>query len=407
MGNGITLNRRLYNFTTRCVRCAGCTFGYEDAEFELVCPIYKKFNFFTYSLGGIAQLARALCEGRMDLTESVINVLYHCTGCGACAEMCAEVDFHDMLELQHELKAKCVEAGQVPFAHMVTIESLKKDDNMMQKPKAERGQWAEGLDVKDVTKEKAEVYYHAGCRYCFDEELWPIARSAVNLLKKAGVDVGIAGKNEACCGGRAFEMGYQGELVKYAENNMEMLRTAGIKTLVTSCSDGYYTFKVLYDIIGKKGDLEVLHVTEYLNRLVKEGRLKLTKSVPLTVTYHDPCHLGRKVEPWIRQEGRLKAGEIYQPPRELLDKIPGLKLVEMRRNKENAWCCGAGGGVIDEYPDFALWAATERIEEAKSTGAEAMVTACPWCQQNFSNALKGTNGRLKLYDIVQLVEQAL
>jgi Fe-S oxidoreductase len=407
MSDGITLDKRLYNFTTRCVRCAGCTFGYKNAEFELVCPIYKKFNFFTYSLGGIAQLARALYEGRINLTESVIDVLFKCTSCGACAEVCAEVNFRDMMELQHELRARCVEMGQVPFAHMVTIEGLKKDDNMMQKPKAERGKWTEGLDVKDITKEKAEVYYHAGCRYCFDEELWPAARSAVNLLKKAGVDIGIAGKDETCCGGHAYEMGYQGELIKYAENNMEMLRIAGIKTLVTSCSDGYYAFKVLYDMLGKKGDLEVFHITEYLARLIKEGRLKLTKSVAMTVTYHDPCHLGRKAEPWIRQEGKLKAGEIYQPPRALLNSIPGLKFIEMRRTRENAWCCGVGGGVIDAYPDFALWAASERLDEAKSTGAEAMVTACPWCKRNFSDALKENNGRLKIHDIVELVEQAL
>jgi Fe-S oxidoreductase len=407
MSNGIKLDKRLYNFTTRCVRCAECTFGYKNAEFELFCPIYNKFNFFTYSLGGIAQLARALHEGRINLTESVMDIVYHCTNCGACAEVCAEVDFPDMMELQHEVRARCVEAGQVPFAHMAVIEGLKKDDNMMQKPKAERGKWAEGLEVKDVTKEKAEVYYHAGCRYCFDEELWPAARSAVNLLKKAGIDVGIAGKDETCCGGRAYELGYQGEFIKYAENNMEMLRTAGIKTVVTSCADGYYAFNVLYDKLGKKGDLEVFHITQYLDRLIKKGRLKLTKGVTLTVTYHDPCHLGRKVEPWLRQEGKPKAGEIYQPPRDLLNRIPNLRFIEMRRIMENAWCCGAGGGIIDAYPDFARWTAQERIEEAKATGAEVMVTACPWCKRNFADAIKEGNDGLKIYDIVELIEQAL
>lgn len=407
MASGIELDKKLYTFSTRCIRCAGCTYSYRDVGFLPTCPIYKKFGFFTYSLGGMAQIGRALYEGRLDLTESVSEVFYHCTSCGACAEVCGIVDFPDMMELQHELRARCVEVGQVPIAHMITIEGLKKDDNMMQKPKAERGKWAEGLEVKDITKESADVYYHAGCRYCFDEALWPIARTAVNLLKRAGVDVGIAEKDETCCGGRAFELGYQGEFIKYAENNLEMLRTASIKTLVTSCADGYYTFKVLYDMFGKKGDLEVLHITEYLARLIKEGRLKLTTNVPLTVTYHDPCHLGRKVEPWICHEGKLKAGEIYKPPREILNSIPGLKLVEMRRNRENAWCCGAGGGVIDAYPEFARWAAQERIDEAKSTGAEAMVTACPWCRSNFSNALKESTSRFKLYDIVELVEQAL
>jgi archaellum component FlaC len=125
--------------------------------------------------------------------------------------------------------------------------------------------------------------------------------------------------------------------IKYDENNLEMLRTAGIKTLVTFCADGYYAFNVLYDKMGKKGDLEVFHITQYLDRLIKEGRLKPTKGVTLMVTYHDPCHLGRKVEPWLRQQGKFKASEIYQPPRDILNSIPGLKFIEMRRAKENAW----------------------------------------------------------------------
>jgi len=404
------LNERLYKFTTRCVRCAECALGYEDIGFEEVCPIYQRHKFFTYSLGGMAQLARAVHEGRLGIGESLVEVVYRCTSCGACGEMCAEVDFRDIVELQHEVRAGCVEVGQVPLPLMLVIEGLKKEDNMLQRPKAERGKWAEGLGVKDITKEGAEVYFHAGCRYSFDEELWPVVRGAVKLLKEVGVEVGIAGKEETCCGGRAYEMGYQGELTKYAENNIELLRTAGVKVLVTCCADCYYSFKVLYDKIGKLGDLEVWHITDYLWRLMKEGRLKLSKGLNLKVTYHDPCHLGRKVEPWVMWEGEVKRGEIYERPRELLRGIGGVELMEMRRNRENAWCCGAGGGVIDAYPDFARWVALERLKEAKSTGAEVLVTACPWCRRNFLDALKesgeGLEG-LKVYDLVELLVQAL
>lgn len=407
MSNGIKLEDRLYTFTTRCVRCAGCTYGYENANFELVCPIYKKFNYFTYSLGGMAQLARAVYENRISITESVAEVFYKCTSCGACAEMCAENNFRDRMGLQHEFRARCVEIGQVPMEHTVVIEGLKKDDNMMQKPKADRDKWAEGLDLKNITKEKAQVYFHAGCKYCFDEELWPVARSAVNLLKKAGVDVGIAFESESCCGGRAYEIGYQGEFTKFAENNIELLKTAGIKTVVTPCSDCYYAFKVLYDMTDKKGDFEVYHITEYLAKLIKEGRLKLTKSLPMNVTYHDPCHLGRKVEPWLLQKGKVKPNEIYQAPRDILNSIPDLKLVEMNRNKANSWCCGAGGGVIDAYPEFAQWVASERIDEAKSTGAETLVTSCPWCTGNFRDAIKENSENIKVTNIIELIEQAV
>ena len=126
----------------------------------------------------------------------------------------------------------------------------------------------------------------------YDEELWPQVRAAVNILKKAGVDVAIAGKDENCCGCRVYEIGYQGELTKYAENNLEMFKNAGVKTVVTACSDCYQGFKVLYPKIGKQSNVEVLHITEYIDRLVKQGKLKMTKKVPMKVTYHDPCHLG-------------------------------------------------------------------------------------------------------------------
>ena len=244
-------------------------------------------------------------------------------------------------------------------------------------------------------------------------------------MKNAGIDVGIMGREETCCGGRAYEMGYEGELTKYAEHNAETWKTAGVKTVVTPCSDCYQAFKVLYDKIGRKLGIEVLHITEYLDRLIKEGRIKLTKKIPLTVTYHDPCHLGRLAEPWIHWEGkevkvagqyvvhdppkkyRKGADGIYDIPRDILKSIPGLRFVEMYRIREYAWCCGAGGGVKEAYPDFALWTAVERIKEAKAAGAEALVSACPWCKRNFADAANESGDKIKVYDIIELVQQAV
>jgi Fe-S oxidoreductase len=412
-----------------CSRCSMCKFIPLDQikgwDYANVCPSIARYNFHGYSGGGKLNIALELLNNRIDYTEGMLDRVYHCQMCGACDASCKVTRDMEVLQPLYQLRARCVEDGALIPAHMVVIDGLRKEDNMMQGLKAERGQWAEGLEVKNVMEEKARVYYHAGCRYCFDKELWPAARSAVTLLKKAGIDVGIAGKDETCCGGRAYELGYQGELQKYAENNIEMLKSAGIKTIVTSCSDCYYAFKVLYDMIGMKGELEVFHITEYIDMLLKEGKLKLTREVPLTVTYHDPCHLGRMGEPWIRWEGkeiidltkpiiheppkqfRRGTNGIYEPPRNILENIPGLSFVEMERIKEYAWCCGAGGGVLDAYPDFAMWTASERLREAKDTGAEGLVTACPWCNRTFKDALKENGESLKVYDIIELVEQAI
>ena len=413
----------------RCPRCSECKWiplpQIKSWRFAQACPSIGRYNFHAYSAGGRLIIGLSVLSDRIGYTDDFLDILHRCQMCGACDVSCKCNKDMEPFAITQELKIKAVEDGQLLPAHMPVIDGLRKEDNMMQRLKAERGKWAEGLDVKDITQDKAEVYYHAGCRYCFDEELWPAARGAVTLLNKAGVDVGIAGKEESCCGGRAYEMGYEGELTKYAEHTTEMLKVAGVKTLVTSCSDGYYAFKVLYPKIGMKSDLEVLHITEYLDRLIKEGKLKLTKKIPMAVTYHDPCHLGRLGEPYVPWEGvekkvfnqvyiydppkpwRKGTNGVYQVPRDVIQSIPGLELVEMERIKEYAWCCGAGGGVIDAYPDFAIWTALERIEEAKTTGAEAMITACPWCKRNFNDAIKESGDRLKVYDIVELLEQAI
>ena len=204
---------------------------------------------------------------------------------------------------------------------------------------------------------------------------------------------------------------------------MALVNDCGATTVVTASAEGYHAFKVLYDKFKLRGNLKVLHISEYVDQLFKNGKLKPRKKVDLAVTYHDPCHLGRLGEPWIHWQGKKVPGDrfvfdppkkyrrgtqgVYEPPRDVLKSLPGLKLTEMTRIKEYAWCCGAGGGVSDSNPDFAQWTARERIEEAESTGAEAMVTACAGCEKNFGKAIEATGSRLQIYDIVELVEQAL
>jgi Fe-S oxidoreductase len=416
-------------YMTRCARCSNCKFipqyRINDYDYAYSCPSISRYNFHTYSGGGRLITALSMVDGRIEYSDKLLEIIYQCQMCGACDISCKYGMDLEVLQPIYELRVKCVEDGQLHPTHMAVIDGLRKEDNMLQKPKNERGKWAEGIEIKHITEQKADVYFHAGCRYSFDKDLWPAARGAVNLMKKAGIDVGIGGKEETCCGGRAYDLGYQGELTKYAENNLDILRRAGVKTVVTSCSDCYHAFKVLYDKLGKKGKFEVLHTTEYLDRLIQTGKLIPKKRVPMVVTYHDPCHLGRLGEPWIQWKGKIKTAlnmrvqhepekifrrgtyGVYEPPRNILKSIPGLRLLEMKRIKEYAWCCGAGGGVIDAYPDFNMWTSQERIKEAKSTGAEALVTACPWCIRNFKDAVKELGDTLKVYDVVELFEQSI
>jgi Fe-S oxidoreductase len=417
------------NVMIRCTRCSYCKWipfdHVKSIRFAKGCPAIAYNNFQSYSAGGRLIAALSLLEGRSSYTDGLLDIVYNCQLCGSCDVAC-KICRYDMepLEAMRELRAKLVEDGQLLPQHMLVIDNLRKEDTMiLGKVKADRGKWADGLDVKDLTKERAEVAFHAGCRFCYDEELWKIPRTAVTLLKNAGVDVGIMGKEECCCGGRAYDMGYQGEFTKYAESNIEAWTTAGVKTVVTSCSDGYFAFKRLYPEVSSK--FEVLHTVEFIDRLIKEGKLKLTKTIPMKVTYHDPCHLGRMGEPYIPWKGVEKrilgqmvvhepkkpryngAWGIYDPPRDVLKSIPGLELVEMERIREYAWCCGAGGGVTEAYPEFSSWTAAERITEAESTGAEAIVSACPWCERNFIDSISANGQKLKVYDVIELVQQAI
>jgi Fe-S oxidoreductase len=172
-------------------------------------------------------------------------------------------------------------------------------------------------------------------------------------------------------------------------------------------------------------EIKVIHMVQFVDGLIKEGKLKLTHPLNLKVTYHDPCHLGRQGEPYVPWSGKEKkifgqavcydpprpkyngAWGVYEPPRNILKAIPGVQLVEMERIKEAGWCCGAGGGAPEAYPEFSRWTATERIEEAKSTGADAIVSACPWCERNFLDATAGDGTKMKVLDIMELVEQAI
>jgi len=173
--------------------------------------------------------------------------------------------------------------------------------------------------------------------------------------------------------------------------------------VVTACADCYYAFKHLYSEIG--GQFEVLHVVEYLDRLIKENRLKLSKPMKMKVTYHDPCHIGRRDNDRIYVPGKAIMG-LYEQPRNIIRAMPGLEFVEMFRIKEYAWCCGVGGGVKEAYPDFSLWTAIERVKEAEAVGAQAIVTACPWCERALLDAVRESGSRLGIYDIIELIGMA-
>jgi Fe-S oxidoreductase len=366
----------------------------------------------------------SLLKGDSTYTDRVVDIIYKCNTCGSC-DVSDKICRYNLepLEMIHELRFKAVKDGKVLPQHKQYIEHLLKENNVMLQPRQARGDWAQGLGLKNMANGKADVLFHAGCRYSYDKDLQKTARTAVSILKQAGVDIGIMGAEESCCGAKAYDMGYKAEFLKFAEANIQAWKKAGVKTIVTPCADCYHAFLRLYPPLG--AEIEVLHTVQYVERLINEGKLKFSKSLSLRVTYHDPCHLGRQGEPYVPWQGKEKkykgqivsyeprkpryngAWGVYEPPRNILKSIPGVELVEMERIKEYAWCCGAGGGSREAYPEYAGWVAQERIEEAKATGADAIVSACGWCERNFLDAVQADNNKMKVFDVIDLVQQAL
>jgi Fe-S oxidoreductase len=409
-----------------CCRCSTCKFvpmqRVQGVKYSYACPSIARYNYHAYSGGGRLNIGAAMLKNGFNYTDKLLHIVNNCQMCGACGVSCNYAMDMEVLQPINEFRIKCVGDGKTNPALDKVIDGLRKSGSMVP-VKGKRGDWAAGLNLKDATREKVDVLFHVGCLMSYDKDMQKLAKAAVKILQKAGVNFGIAGDAETCCGGRAYQMGYKEDFLNQAKKNMALIKKSGVKTLVTCCADGYQAFKVLYDQYNLKGNLEVLHISEYIDRLIKSGKLKLTKKVNLNVTYHDPCRLGRLGEPWIHWEGKKIPGDrfvfdppkeyrrgtkgIYMPPRDVITSIPGVKLIEMDRIKEYAWCCGAGGGVNESNPEFARWTAKERIEEAASTGAEAIVTACPWCEKNFTETIKENGSSLKVYDIVELVEKAI
>jgi Fe-S oxidoreductase len=391
-----------------CFRCSMCKHIYPwhimDEEYYEICPSGARYKFDAYFSQGRMDIIRAYLEGDLKDSPQLKDIIYSCTSCGACEYVCSRINGRFPRKNIEAFRAKLVEDGKGPMpGHQPIITSIRNYDNPWMQPRARRGAWAKRLKIKDLAKETAEVAYFVGCTYSYHGEMKRVAENTAKLLKAGGVEFGILGKAEQCCGSPLRRIGMREEFGEKAEGNIANLERAGVKTVITSCSGCFSTLKRDYPDV-RELPFEVKHAVEAIDELIQKGKLKLTKPVKKKVTYHDPCHLGRcsrQAEPTREDTG------VYDAPRRILESIPGLEFVEMFRIKDSSWCCGAGGGVKSAYPDFAVWSAKERVKEAKATEAEVLVSACPWCESNLGDAVQGEQNTMPIVNILDLVMEAL
>ena len=336
---------------------------------------------------------RIMHQAQLGLVDFEDEDMWLCVTCRACIERCPRSV--NIIDIMKALRRGITELGiaKVPDSLRITIKNISGTGNPLGEPPENRANWAKDLDIKEYT-EGTEWLYFTGCMAAYDPKLQRIPQAIVNLLKKAQVDFGILGSRETCSGESVRKAGDEQLFQTLAQTNIDTFKELGVKKIVTTSPHSYHTIKNEYPELG--GNFEVIHYSQLLTELIKEGRLTPTKELNKKVTYHDPCYLGRH-------------NGIYDEPREVLHSLPGIELIEMPRSRENSLCCGGGGGGIWMETKKGERFADIRLEEAIETGAGTLAVACPFCMSMLEDSVLSLDkgNIIEIKDIAELLQEVI
>jgi len=359
-----------------CYQCGKC---------DVVCPWNRVRPF---------SIRKIVWQAALGLPEIELDEIWRCTTCGRCPSNCPRgVEQIEVgVAIRRIATAYDVFPASVSGVRTAGV-SLASDGNPLGEEREKRDGWASGLSLKPFT-EGMEILFFVGCYYSYDPRLQKVAVATANILREAGVDFGILGSKESCCGESIRKTGNEEVFKRLARENIKAFIDAGVKRVLVASPHCYHTFKNEYPEFMVH--LDVVHISQFLAELIDEGRLELTGEFSKKVTFHDPCYLGRH-------------NGIYDQPRDVLKKLPGLELVEMPDSREDSLCCGGGGGRI--------WAETPkeerfsdlRVAQAVEVGADVLATSCPYGISNFeeSRLALEDGGALEIKDITEVIQEAL
>jgi Fe-S oxidoreductase len=372
-----------------CIQCGYC---------NSVCPTFEEFKWESASpRGKIYLLKRFMSQNILEkifkkneeFKRGFVKSLFICASCGACNGICpVHIDLSHRWE---ELKEWLFLEGFAPMPqHTPLLERVETHKNPFNEPVFKRDKWLPG-DVE--LSSDPEVLYFVGCTESYRRQ--EIAKATAEILKKANVKFTLLGNAEVCCGSPLLRTG-QTTVVKeeLIPQNVENIKDTGVKTVITACSGCFQTLTNDYPSVVGPLPFEVLHISQFINRLKDEDRIRFEKKIERKVTYHDPCHLGRH-------------SGVFDEPRKLLTSIPGIDFVEMFRNRNGSRCCGAGGGFKIAFNDKAVTIASKRVKEAVEIGSRQIVTTCPFCKTNLLHGSDMIEGGLDTIDLMELVLEAL
>jgi Fe-S oxidoreductase len=359
-----------------CYQCGKC---------DTVCP-WNKVRAFS--------MRKLIREATFGLTEIEHEEIWRCTTCGKCPQRCPRdvKQIDDMVSLRRIATEYGVFPGPVKPVRTVSA-GLTAQGNPFGEERAKRGEWAEGLSVKPFA-EGMELLYFPGCYLCYDPRLKKVAQATAKILNKAGVDFGILGEKENCCGESIRKTGDEELFKRLARENIKAFIENGVKKILVSSPHCYHTFKNEYPEF--KVNFELVHISQYLFELINEGRLQPTKEYGKKITYHDPCYLGRH-------------NGIFEEPRGVLKKIPGLELIEMAESRIDSLCCGMGGGRVWMETEKSERFSSLRIEQAIGLGVEELVTACPYCITALedSRLVLNQEDAIQVKDITEILQEVI
>ncbi len=373
----------------RCFRCGYCKFP-QDWEDVDNCPSYARHRLESYSNGGRLWLIRAWINGEIELSDHLADIVYSCVACKNCEEMCPLSFSDDILNMVIAARNVMVEQGRMPPAVKKYLENVQLHGNPYGLASKKRSDWMEGLSI-DPFKDQ-EYLYFVGSEGAYDSRAQFAAAALARLLQRAEVSFGVLGNDETDDGNEVEMLGEDGLLEMVAEKNISRFKALGVKKIITLSPHTYNAFKNIYPRFG--GNFDVKHYSQLLPDLIKAGRIRPPKLENVSITYHDPCFLGR----WN--------GE-YNAPRKALQAIDGAQLIEMARNRKSALCCGGGSG--NYYTDLLGGSedspARIRARQAHATGADILAVACPNCLTMLEDAIKveGLEEKIQVKDIAELL----
>jgi Fe-S oxidoreductase len=377
---------RMQKELTACLQCGYCISvceAHDQSPWESVTPRGKIYYLNQLSSSGGVD---GILKREVALSPYFVDAMYKCTGCGTCEVVC-HANIH-LVELWETARKWLVDEGVGPMsAHVGMAKKVAEVHNPYGGDPAKRDDWW----PKEVKKaEVPDVIFFAGCTGAYRQQIIP--QTGVRILDRAGVKVSSLGTEEWCCSSPLLRTGTHTATLGCAETVVEKADGVGAKDMVMTCSGCYKTvssdFGKFYARVGQN----VYHFSQYVEKLINARKLPLNHEFKAKVTYHDPCHMGRHMG-------------VYDPPRNVLKKIKGIEFIEMDRNRENSRCCGAGGGYKSQYNDFAVNVAVSRIRDAEATGAEILVTCCPFCVTNLSQGAAKIKSKIKVMDLGEVLLQ--